>query len=221
VEAKSALANAGVAEEEVAIKVQPVVPEKATKPETEAKGRDFFVTTFEIELTKPPGESLGLELDPLDGEVMQVCKIRDGLVKSYNEANKDKQVRVGDFLTSINGVTGRTDLMIERFQKDATLKVKIRRLKSWDVTLVQPRAAAIRPAVNRAANGRTLLILDISDRAIKEWNAANPGLDIAKHDRIISVNGMESESDKMMEQVEKAEKLVMTLGRPSPERKDP
>lgn len=219
------MSNMGAMEEEIPIKVaEPSSPPKKAAPSGEKpappapKEREWFTASFDINLEKsPPGEILGLELDPLDREVMQVCTIRDGLVKKYNASltDKENELKLGDWIVGINGVKGRTEAMVERFQADTNLKVSIRRLKSWEVTL-KPSRGTFRPCLNRAANGRTLLILDTEEQALKDWNAAHPDLDVRKNDRILMVNGVEAESDKMMEQVEQASELNMLVGRPNP-----
>merc|ERR1712154_33345 len=122
--------------------------------------------------TKVLGETLGCELDPLDGEVLQVCGLRESsLLKVYNSrcSNKERQVLPGDFVVSINGVHGNTEAMIDRVKSDDKIQFTMRRLKTWEVVLDQ-KAVSIRPSVNRASNSRSLLLLDTEDPSIMLWN---------------------------------------------------
>lgn len=216
VEAKAAV----TADEEIPIKA--VAPPPELKPKVESKpapktGRDFFTASFDFEVLKAAGDTWGIEADPMDGAVMEVCVIRDGLISKYNASVKDEneQMKLGDYIVSINGVKGDTDAMVTVMQKPSRKTVSVRRLKTWEVNLKQS-GAALRPCMNRASNGRTLLIVDADDKIFKDWNLANPDLDIQKNDRILMINGIDSESEKMMEQVEQASDLKILVGRPSP-----
>jgi hypothetical protein len=179
---------------------------------------DFIATEFDIELKKSPGDTLGMELDPLDNEVMEVCSLLPGMVQSHNDrcAFSD-QVRTGDFLVSINGNMGSTSAMIGRFNSDTTLLLKMRRLKPWSVSLKQS-AGAIRPSVNLQPNGKSLLVVRTTHQVIKEWNASRPDADIRVNDRILAVNDIAGDAKKMVDEILKASTLKMVIARPLPER---
>jgi hypothetical protein len=185
--------------------------------------REFYLAEFIIELKKTPETgSLGVELDSLGGGVLEVCGIRDGLVKEYNTncANIEKQVQIGDFFTAVNGLTGISALtIVERIQRDNQLCLTIRRPRPWQVNLThtpQNSGSSIRPSLNCTNNARSVLVLDISsDRVIQAWNAAHPNRDIRMNDRILVVNGICSESVGMMKEVESAPLLKMLVVRPA------
>lgn len=218
VEAKAAVTSSSVPDEEVPIKAVAPPPTftddaKVIEPKP---AREWFTASFDVELVKMPGETFGVEVDTLDNEVMQVCMIRDGIVSKYNAtAAPGKDMKLGDFLVNINGVGGSTEAMVERMKRDDKFKISVRRLKTWEATLKQ-KPSQIRPSMNRAANGRTILVLNANDKPVRDWNAANPDLAIKENDRIVMINGVENESDKMMEQVEQASDLKILVGRPSP-----
>merc|ERR1719401_1795160 len=106
--------------------------------------------------------------------------------------------------------------MIERAKVDSKLNLSMRRLKPWEVQLTQ-KGDSIRPHVNRATNGTSLLILGVTHKAFREWNVANPEIALRKNDRIVQVNGVEGEAKKMMDQVESDLVLKMMVVRPLPE----
>merc|ERR1719401_2618358 len=106
--------------------------------------------------------------------------------------------------------------MIERAKVDSKLNLSMRRLKPWEVQLTQ-KGDSIRPHVNRATNGTSLLILGVTHKAFRGWNTANPEEAVRKNDRIVQVNGVEGEAKKMMDQVESDPILKMMVVRPLPE----
>lgn len=200
--------------------IQEPVPYQA--PKVDSTKRQFFLQEFEVPLKKVTGkENLGIEVDPVDGEVVQICRIANGLIKDYNSTTQDPlQIKADDFIVKVNGVSGNTDSMFDRMQKDSSINLTIKRVKGWEVELSQKinGGSELRPLITRAENGRSIVIKDDSDPIIQAWNAAHPNLDIKKHDRIISVNGTVSSAESMMEQMEKLPGLSLMIARPNPDR---
>jgi hypothetical protein len=195
--------------------VAPAEYQQEAKPNGQ---RNFIASEFTVKLRKPVGASLGVEVDSLDGATKQICKITDGLVKQYNDqCTDDKRVQLGDFLVTINGVKGSTEKMTQRLLTDTSLEIVVRRLIPWEVTLTQPNPAKLRPLLQRAAEGRSLLLSSADDVLFKDWNASNPDLTIRKYDRIVRINGIENDSALLMKQVDTMNGLSMSMIRVSPD----
>merc|ERR1712032_1280061 len=63
---------------------------------------------FTLCISKPEGANLGLDLDSYEDALPQVCGIdKEGAVDAFNcsrGAADSQQIRVGDFILSVNGV---------------------------------------------------------------------------------------------------------------------
>jgi len=69
-------------------------------------------------------ELLGIEVDSSDGIVLLIGSVTEGLVKKWNDAHPDKEVRVGDRLVEVNGIRERVAL-VEECNKDQLLTMKL------------------------------------------------------------------------------------------------
>jgi hypothetical protein len=200
---------------------EPPKEEKVVEEPVAAPKRNFFSQEFEATLRKVTGqEKLGIEVDPVDGEVVQICRIANGLITDYNSTMQDAlQIKQDDFIVKVNGVSGNTDAMFDRMQKDSNITLTIKRVRPWEVELTQKivGGSELRPLITRAENGRSIVIKEDSDPIIQAWNAAHPNLDIKKHDRILWVNGTVG-SKQMMDQMEKVTGLNLQVARPNPDR---
>jgi hypothetical protein len=200
------------AEEE--IKKEVVVTEAPKKVEKPV----FILKEFDIDLNKgASGKPLGFELDPLDELTLQVVRVRpDGLLSAYNGGvDKELQLTPNDCIVEVNGVKGNTDAMVEKLKVDSKLKLSVRRLKPFEVSLDQ-RLGSVRSCLNRAANSRTVHIKEIAGQAVVDWNQANPELALRVHDRIIQINGLEDDGKALVDAVASSTLLKLLVIRPLP-----
>jgi hypothetical protein len=165
---------------------------------------------FLVSVDKPTGGITGLELDPLDKKTMQVCNVRAGVIRSYNNtAAPDLQVKAGDVIVGVNGCRGDSREMIKRFQEDVTIDLVLMRPKPWRVNLKQ-KSGELLASLKCAASGISLLLVEVP-QALEEWNATNPSKALRQDDRIVNVNGIERDVRKMLEQVDRSSELEMLV----------
>jgi len=96
------------------------IPQK--KPEEVEPGRP---NKFRVYIEKG-GQKGKLGLDIFQNEnCLQVNKIKSGFVKTWNEQNPEKEVRVGDLILEVNGIAGDFDQVLQAILKDAVLDMLI------------------------------------------------------------------------------------------------
>merc|ERR1711933_714862 len=116
-------------------------------------------------------------------------------------------------IVEVNGVRGDTKSMIKRFLEDSKLDIVISRSNPFKIKIKQTSAMGLRPSLNRAMTGRSVLVLELSE-LLQEWNVTHPDKKVKKHDRFVSVNGRQGEAAKIMDQVEKVKDLDIMVARP-------
>mmetsp|Transcript_34040 Transcript_34040/g.67637 ORF Transcript_34040/g.67637 Transcript_34040/m.67637 type:complete len:146 (-) Transcript_34040:195-632(-) len=77
------------------------VPVKVDEPPPQNSGD----VTFFIKVNPKPGDKVGLDVTGL-GPQLKVKTINPGIIKDWNTSNPKQAVRVGDFIVSVNGITG-------------------------------------------------------------------------------------------------------------------
>lgn len=183
-----------------------------------APGGTGHIEEFVVTVDKPTGGITGLELDPLDKKTMQVCNVRAGVIRSYNTtASPELQVKAGDVIVAVNGCRGDSREMIKRFQEDITIELCLMRPKPWRVSIKQ-KPGELLTSLKCAASGISLLLVEVPSLLV-DWNSGNPGKALREDDRIVSVNGIERDVRKMLEQVDRMTDLEMLLIRSVPKSK--
>eukprot|EP00928_Gymnodinium_smaydae_P074595 TRINITY_DN57629_c0_g1_i1.p2 TRINITY_DN57629_c0_g1~~TRINITY_DN57629_c0_g1_i1.p2 ORF type:complete len:160 (+),score=47.13 TRINITY_DN57629_c0_g1_i1:80-559(+) len=107
---------------------KPATPRQAAEVKV-ASANDDVVT---INLTRPPGSELGLDVDLQDEKTLLIDGIGKGLVSEYNEKALAQDanayiVKTGDRIIEVNGVSGDSELLANRCTQDVELRVTIRR----------------------------------------------------------------------------------------------
>lgn len=84
---------------------------------------------FEVVIEKKPPEkvTLGVDLDFRDRVTLEIEKINVGLIAEWNAAKPDKEVKLGDKVISVNGISGDAVKMIQACKENDVVKMSIRR----------------------------------------------------------------------------------------------
>merc|ERR1719210_1308522 len=92
------------------------------------EGHDDFprVHVFSINLHKANGARLGLDLDFVKGrEVLPVRAITGHLVEEWNRNYPESKVRSGDQIVEVNGLRGRSDLLMKALMSNDFLRITL------------------------------------------------------------------------------------------------
>lgn len=98
----------------------------------------------------------------------------------------------------------------------SALQAKVSK-NEYSITLDKTAGSNLGAQVN-PSDGRTLLIEAVLGGLFKDWNVANPRLQVVKGDRIVEVNGILGDSTQLLEECKQCKVLQVRLQREAPER---
>merc|ERR1712151_1425858 len=82
--------------------------------------------TVELDKTASPGSSIGIGVDWISsGRSLLIKRIDDGLIKAWNEAHADREVRIGDRIISVNSTKGNPEKMLETCTSEKRIKFEL------------------------------------------------------------------------------------------------
>lgn len=168
----------------------------------------------------------GIDLDVTDPETLLVLRVRSGPFKEWNESQEDKQLHVRhlDRIMEVNGVQGdcfRLELGMHGFKKESHekwLKLRLRRPQEFELDL---RKSASGDGAKEAKVGldvvttamESLLVKRVKEGLVKRWNSSNPEQAIQQGDRIVEVNKIRGDSQRMLEAVGGEDELHIVVSR--------
>eukprot|EP00811_Abedinium_folium_P035788 NODE_8551_length_1487_cov_14.827941.p1 GENE.NODE_8551_length_1487_cov_14.827941~~NODE_8551_length_1487_cov_14.827941.p1 ORF type:complete len:249 (-),score=43.05 NODE_8551_length_1487_cov_14.827941:653-1399(-) len=182
----------------------PILAERQM-PDTPRRIAKFCITIEHI-----AGQSIGMDLDYLDGETLHVCKVREGTILEWNRhALKDFRVRVGDRIDEVNGVSGDSLPLISMLEAGGELEIWLTRPMHVKLTHYKVGAFTLGLELDYVANGSSLRVYGIvhGRGPVNSWNKRNPKQRIALNDRIIQVNGCTGLSTQLMSEIRNADYL--------------
>jgi hypothetical protein len=171
-------------------------------------------------ISKPPGASLGVDLDIHENALPQVCGIdAGGIADAYNRSleDGDRHLQVGDFIVSVNGAGLGIHKVLKTIKESADLEIRVRRPAAFSVRVEREEARNLGICINYAPNSASLLICKVVQGGeIYEHNLKWDKLAVQPMDRVVSINGVASEGDVggLLKQMYEAKTLDMVLVRP-------
>mmetsp|Transcript_116919 Transcript_116919/g.202989 ORF Transcript_116919/g.202989 Transcript_116919/m.202989 type:complete len:271 (-) Transcript_116919:45-857(-) len=153
---------------------------------------------FMVSVDKAERSGLGLDVDMTDGATLLVNGIEDGLIMMWNQRCRDQQVRKGDRFLEVNGIKGDARQLIEALNLSQSLKIRVRRPDLFDVTVRREGTEdKLGMELSYCPGGATLLVQAVSNGLVQQWNQANPGRKVERHDRILEVNSFSGKSQEL------------------------
>jgi hypothetical protein len=165
-------------------------------------------------------EPLGLELDLLDGRTLQVAEVRaKGSVWKHNAtAPLEERVLAGDFIVSVDGLGGSATQMLQHIQNQSRVMLEVCRPAPFKVVLSRTSSLSEVGMTVQCADevGKTisLVVVDIQGGLLSDWNRSQPGASVRVLDRIVKVNGIERNTDAMLEAFQGHLELTLEVVRP-------
>mmetsp|Transcript_21140 Transcript_21140/g.35120 ORF Transcript_21140/g.35120 Transcript_21140/m.35120 type:complete len:242 (+) Transcript_21140:1-726(+) len=171
-----------------------------------------MATSYAITLDRSSGCRLGMSILEHVGQSLLVTDVTNGLVHEWNSNNESDphiQVRPGDRVVVVNGIRGNTRHLLEMCKKNQALHM----------TLLRPPAKELAPGVHLVVldktggmklgidisqhDGRTLLVTEVREGLVKEWNILNPLHQIMPGDRVIKVNSCQNSAQRLLNECRK------------------
>mmetsp|Transcript_50417 Transcript_50417/g.145305 ORF Transcript_50417/g.145305 Transcript_50417/m.145305 type:complete len:627 (-) Transcript_50417:69-1949(-) len=175
---------------------------------------------FSADLDRSSGEALGMDLTS-EYNSLYVRRIPGGgLVERWNKAHPNSTLSVGDRIVSVNGHSGTSQELLGACDAKAPLKLKMVRVSSGP--LQKPRPYETYNIVLDHSGGedfgadfrrgnRSLLIMEIGDGLLQEWNGENSRAAVHPGDRVLSVNGKSGTGDELSSALSKEAVLEIEL----------
>mmetsp|Transcript_31603 Transcript_31603/g.90691 ORF Transcript_31603/g.90691 Transcript_31603/m.90691 type:complete len:350 (-) Transcript_31603:216-1265(-) len=179
---------------------------------------DTLDPEFAATLTRDPKSSLGIDMDTQDDEMVYIADVKPGPVQFYNlNVKPSEQVNPGLFVLQANGVTGVSTHIVDVLKMDRKLDLVLRRSMEMTVAIRKiERKAPLGMEFLPKVSGNNLMIIDITDGPVFEWNLTNPDMEIRCGDRITAVNGIRGRASDLLKKMKSLERFQMTIVRPVP-----
>lgn len=176
-------------------------------------------SAYSIQLDRSSGTRLGMSILEHVGQTLLVTAVTGGLCEDWNFAHKgqDAQVRPGDRIVVVNGIKSNTHLLLEECKKQQELHM----------ALLRPPCQELAPGVHSLAldktngmklgvdisqhDGRTLLVTEIREGLVREWNRVNPCHQVRPGDRIVKVNSCRNSARRLLEECRKNAVLIIAI----------
>lgn len=156
---------------------------------------------FPVSLNRTPGTKLGLELDILGKTHAQVCEVAPGCIKTYNQSSPAEEVKAGDFIVEVNGVRGDAKSFLKILKEEKNLNLVFRRGNEYTVS-IETNSRPHGLILQHAPRSISLVISDIKDGPVTEWNEGNPDRALSICDRIVAFNGNRAPPAELLNEVQ-------------------
>eukprot|EP00444_Apocalathium_aciculiferum_P021442 CAMPEP_0183477478 /NCGR_PEP_ID=MMETSP0370-20130417/168285_1 /TAXON_ID=268820 /ORGANISM="Peridinium aciculiferum, Strain PAER-2" /LENGTH=351 /DNA_ID=CAMNT_0025670383 /DNA_START=53 /DNA_END=1108 /DNA_ORIENTATION=+ len=170
---------------------------------------------FDVVVNKEEGTIIGLRVDTMCMYHLEINDVSDGIIKAYNEtAEEDKKVREGFFVVGISGKNCIRDMMLASMKMTGEVSLRIAPNAEFKVTVKKTGKVGLVLLVEPQC--RSLLVSKVSVGCVDHYNTtARPDWQVKENDRIIEVNGVRADCNKMLEltRTESAE-LSFVISRP-------
>lgn len=174
----------------------------AAKRDAEVLGEE---TSFVAVLRRQEAEeALGMGVDFADRKVLHVCQLlAEGInpISRYNASAPRRQIRNGDYIVSINGLSYETVLSPEKILdmlRLSSVEVAIRRPHLFECQ-VDRQGQAMGLELIYCDSGASLIITGVSAGAVQ-----STAPEVVMGDRIVSVNGVEGGPQVLLHAIQEA-----------------
>lgn len=166
---------------------------------------------FKVQFT---ARDIGLTLDSAgdEGSVLIIELHKGGEALTWNAQNpEEKHIKHGDRMVEVKGVTTPKGILDTLKGTTRPLEVTIRRPVEFQVTLVKNATTPLIGLGIAPSGSQTLLLKMVKEGMVQEWNKANPSQQIRAGDRIVGLNGMRGDAQKLLEAIQSNSSLAITF----------
>jgi len=168
-------------------------------------------STFSVTIVRSSSEPIGLDIDLIDGLSAVVVDVKEGAVQNWNERNPESALKLNDRIIEVNGARLESNSIVARLKSDTTWVLQVQRPSEFAVSISRADAPSLGMDLRYAPNGSTLMITQVGDGPMQDWNTAHPEKVVNKHDRIIQLNGVRGTPTSLLQASEDAENLSMVI----------
>jgi hypothetical protein len=176
-------------------------------------------SAYTIDLDRSSGTRLGMSILEHVGQTLLITAVTGGLCADWNSTHRgqDTHVKPGDRIVGVNGVRGDTHFLLEECKKNQVLNMAIQRPPCRELapgihSVTLDKSGGMKLGIDISQHdSRTLLVTEIRDGLMKEWNRENPCHAVRPGDRIIKVNSCQNSATKLMEECRKNVPLTFAV----------
>eukprot|EP00927_Polykrikos_kofoidii_P056925 TRINITY_DN51016_c0_g1_i1.p1 TRINITY_DN51016_c0_g1~~TRINITY_DN51016_c0_g1_i1.p1 ORF type:complete len:223 (+),score=30.63 TRINITY_DN51016_c0_g1_i1:110-778(+) len=167
--------------------------------------------TFVIEVSRCPGQSLGLELSTISLRYFQVVCVGAGPLEDWNDCRTENErpLLAGDKIVEVNGIRGQKQ-MLAAVREDENIRLTVQEREEFPV-IVSKDAGPLGIDIKVKSKYEGLLITKINEGSIFNWNIRNPERQVNECDRVVEINGFRGTSKDMFERLKSAEMVHMVI----------
>jgi len=166
---------------------------------------------FNATINRSEDQPIGLDIDLIDGVSAVVVDIKEGAIQSWNEKHPQYALQVNDRIVEVNALRSDANAMVANLKRETTWVLVVQRPREFMVSISRADAPSLGMDLRYAPNGTTLMITQVGDGPMQEWNKANPEKVVCKHDRIIQLNGVRGTPSNLLQASEDSEQLNMLV----------
>lgn len=169
-------------------------------------------SAFRLQIERAAGETIGINLDVTDGVSLVVVDILPGSIQAWNKAHEHSaHLEINDRIVEANGASGDADKMLSALKQNVVWELVVQRPVLLRAVVSRQGALSLGVDLRYAPNGNTLLISEVEDGPMKDWNACSTTGKVKKFDRIIEVNGVRGTSQHLLQAGMDKEELDMRI----------
>jgi len=167
---------------------------------------------FNITIERSSSETIGLNLDVTDGKSLLIVDVTPGAIQAWNDTHpKEMRLQVYDRIVQANGATGDADKLLTALKQKTTWQLVIQRPIELRVSVARDGTSSLGMDLRYAPNGTSLMISQVDDGPMKDWNERTQGPKVTSSDRIIEVNGKKGSSRDLLESGRESDKMDMVI----------
>lgn len=172
---------------------------------------------FQVSVASPfsSGGCLGLQVQNVFGAApLLVVSVKKGVLLDWNMKNPGLDIRPGDHIVSVNGVTRPFDKMLVAFRSSNTIDLCVKTPREFLITVSKEPGQMLGIDIQHKA-GSMLEVKRIEEVSlVKSWNLANPDRVVRLFDCIVATNGVQGDSEDMARTIEFEQHLQLLIRSP-------
>lgn len=167
---------------------------------------------FCVTVERAPAETIGINLDVTDGSALLIVDILPGAIQAWNDAHiGEMTLQVNDRIIEANGAVGDSDKLLTALKQNTTWHLAVQRPVEIRAVIVRDGANSLGMDLRYAPNGTSLMISQVDDGPIKEWNEKSANCQIKPLDRIIEVNGRRGSTRELLDSGKESDTLEIVI----------
>lgn len=169
-------------------------------------------STYRLIIERCPAQMSGICFDVTDGVSLIVVSILPGSIQAWNDAHPESfHLEVNERIVEANGQGGNAGKMIFALKQNTTWDLLVQRPFEYSAVIHRHGSLSLGMELRYAPNGTTLLVSEVEDGPIHDWNVCSTTWQVRKFDRIVELNGVRGAAELLLEAAVGADRLELRV----------